>query len=490
MTRKEPDQPRLVPAALAAILSQAAPQSVAAVPLDVQFEPPEVQLQPLCDPRSPDAEIEAAWSDWDGQGFGDRATSLVRRDLRRLATLDADRWDEVILRAMDRLREVDPEYDEMDHVADRIDFLVTTERFRALEAEGLVEQFLDMDIQSSPRALHTAGELLLNGFGIAADEQRAQAFLVQAAYAGNPEALLDLAQMTSDGSTVPGWDVAPELAVTLAFGSLVGDLDARLCDRINRIGSAFRLGEIVAQDLALAERWYTRLSADLGDPNAAWQVAQLHLEAIGLEKDNAGGAGLPRAGGGRGPRLRTDGVGADLRDRPALAPRDIDAARRLYEAAAGAGERDGLVGLAGLVESIEGARAGRISRGGTMRCGGWRKSPMPRPGFSCSWATWFWSKKGLWAGEADAARAVRAGAGVGTRASHGGDAGSRGSDFAMPRRCRSFWHLPRTCKEVVVSVGTAAGMEQFARRLPLPEPGGAPCGSCGLLGPDVCGLGL
>ncbi|WP_185020648.1 tetratricopeptide repeat protein [Histidinibacterium lentulum] len=449
--------PRLAPAALAAILSQGMPLPAAAAPLDVQFEPPDVQLQPLCDPRPPDDEIVAAWSGWDGEGFGDRSTSLVRRDLRRLAALDPERWDTVILGAMERLREADPDYDALDHLADRIDFLVTTERFATLEAEGLVERFLEMEIQSSPRALHMAGELLLNGYGIGADVQRAQAFMVQSAYAGNPEALLDLAQMTSDGSTVPGWDVAPELAVTLAFGALVGDLDARLCDRINRIGSAFRVGEIVAQDLALAERWY-RLSADLGDHNAAWQVARLHMEAIGLERDNTAALTYLEQAAEAGLGFAQAELG-QVYEVGALAPQDIDAARRLYEAAAERGERDGLVRLVGLADSIEEpGPEDRARQEDALR----RLAEMPdAPAWVLAqMGDMILENQGRWAGEAEAAaffrRALEAEPGHPTAVTRLARIG-----FRHARTLQEFLVLTSDLQEVVVSVGTAAGMEQL-----------------------------
>ncbi|MDN3722221.1 hypothetical protein QW131_30975 [Roseibium salinum] len=97
---------------------------------------------------------------------------------------------------------------------------------------------------------------------------------------------------------MPNWQIEPELAVTLAFGSLVGQLDERICDRMSRIAHEFARGGLVARNPQLAARWY-RLAADLGDFNAAWDLAKLHLEADGFEKGQLRSRRISQAGGRR-----------------------------------------------------------------------------------------------------------------------------------------------------------------------------------------------
>ncbi|MFO1202298.1 MAG: hypothetical protein U1E58_06635 [Tabrizicola sp.] len=118
----------------------------------------------------------------------------------------------------------------------------------------------------------------------------------------------------------------------MAFGALVGKLDPLICDRVNRIAREYMSGEIVTRDPALAERWF-RFSADLGDAVSAWKVAEMHLRAEDVDKDNAvllhyltaaSDAGLPYAQVVLA-RLEADG---------ALIPRDLAAADATYASAA------------------------------------------------------------------------------------------------------------------------------------------------------------
>jgi len=321
------------------------------VPLDVPFLPLEVELGQVCLPRPPVHQVVAQWSEWDGQSLGDRPTELVRRDLRILREADTAKWFDVIAAATALLRENDTGYLERDWLMDRIDLALAAGRPELLEQEDLVRRFLASGTEGSPGAQYRASQLLREGIGVPKDERRARELLIASAYGGNSEALLELASLSSDGTKNEGWDIDPNLAVTLAFGGLVGSVDDMICDRINRIASAYRLGEVVKQDVPLAERWY-RLAANLGDFNAAWQVAQLHMRAEGIEKDNgvllahleqAAQGGLPFAQAELG---RVYEVGA-------LAPRDLDRARALYEQAAAAGHYEGLFRLATLLRNLD-----------------------------------------------------------------------------------------------------------------------------------------
>ncbi len=343
------------------LLSTTAPLAAEPVPLEVPFLPLEVDVGEVCLPRPPVHEVLAKWAAWDRQSLDDRPLELIRRDLRILRETDAAEWFEVIEAASALLLESGLGYTERDWLMDRIELALAGGRPELLEQEDLVSRFLSSDLVGSPGAQYFASQLLSDGTGVATDEARARELLISAAYGGQSEALLELAALTSDGTKVEGWDIDPTLAVTLAFGGLVGDVDELICDRINRIASAYRLGEVVAQDIALAERWY-RLASDLGDYNAAWQVAQLHMRAEGIAKDNGvllahleqaaqGGLSFAQAELGR------------VYEVGALAPRDPNRARALYEQAAASGHYEGLLRLASVLRNLpEPTEADRAQR--------------------------------------------------------------------------------------------------------------------------------
>lgn len=344
--------PVAVPVGMACgLLATTAPLAAEPVPLEVPFEPLEVDVGEVCEPRPPLPAVVARWTDWDGRTMPDDRTEMVRRDLRILREADARAWFGTIEAGMARLREIDEGYLERDWLSDRIELALAAGRPEILTEEDLVPRLLEAGLDGAPGAQHFASRLLREGTGIETDEARGRELLIAAAYGGQSEALLELAAATSDGTAVEGWNIDPALAVTLAFGGLVGDVDPLICDRLNRIGSAYRLGEVVAQDIPLAERWY-RLAANLGDFNAAWQVAQLHMRAEGVAKDNdvllahlgqAAAGGLPFAQAELG---RVYEVGA-------LVERDLARARELYEAAAAAGHYEGLLRLESLLSDLD-----------------------------------------------------------------------------------------------------------------------------------------
>ncbi|WP_167767226.1 SEL1-like repeat protein [Jannaschia formosa] len=346
--------------------------------------------------------------------------------------------------------------------------LIAAERFDRINDEDLVERFFAMGLDGLPRAQHFAAELLMAGTGIERDEDAAHRSLVMAAYDGNTEALLDLAEITSDGTEVAGWATAPELTVTLAFGALVGELDARICDRINRIGSAYRLGRVVAQDSELAERWY-RLSAALGDYNAAWQVSQLHMEAEGIVKDNAvllrhleqaAAGGLPFALNEIG---RIHEIGA-------LVPQDLEAARAFYEQAAATGEREGLLRIAMLIDQLDSPEAEDLAR---------RREALRALVALPDAPAWAFvelgdialEEEGRWLGEAAATdlfeKALAQEPGHPVAVSRLVRLGLRHADSVQP-----FLDLVSDLQEIVLSTGNSAGMEQLADAYACRKPDG------------------
>lgn len=327
MSRKVPAMPRRL-ALLALIL---APLPAGAGTVDLSFEPPRLEAAAVCEPRPSDDALTAKWEDADPSNPPETDTALIKRDFRRLLELDAGRWFDVISAVQGHFQAIDPDYSDVNMAIDRIELLISAGRVAELQTERLVERLAAMDLSQTPRAQNLLAGYLMRGIGIPKDEAKGEALLLQAAFGGNADAILALVAREVAGNPVEGWTVPPDLGVTMAFGALVGKLDPLICDRVNRIAREYMGGDIVTRDPALAERWF-RFSADLGDAVSAWKVAEMHLRAEDINKDNAvllhyltaaSDAGLPYAQVVLA-RLEADG---------ALLPRDLSGADATYAAA-------------------------------------------------------------------------------------------------------------------------------------------------------------
>lgn len=327
---------------IAPLLALAAP-AWAAQTVDLVFEPPQVEATDICRARVPDERLFKEWGEWDGTALPDREPEILQRELARLLAMDPARWAETVERAQALMPTVDPRYSAEKATLDRIQLFIATGRTEELRKLRLVEDLRRSDLAASPRMQAALAGYLMEGIGIAPDRDAALDLMVQAAFGGNADALLKLTEMELNGQKVPGWDVEPELAVTMAFGALVGQLDPVICDRAGRIAREYLGGTIVTRNVQMAERWY-RFAADLGDASAAWKVAEMHLRSEDLVKDNdtlvtyltkAAEGELPHAQAalGRAYELGT------------IVPQDLDRARALHEAAAADGDRGGLIRL-------------------------------------------------------------------------------------------------------------------------------------------------
>ena len=307
------------------------PLSVRAEPVDLVFEPPQLDADAVCQPRLADEALVAKWDGIDPAEVTETDTALIKRDFRRLLELDPGRWFELIGTVQASFQTLDPDYSDVNMLIDRIELLLASGRVSELQQERLVERLASMDLTQTPRAQNLLAGYLMRGVGIARDEKKGEELLLQAAFGGNADAILSLVEREVAGNPVEGWTVAPDLGVTMAFGALVGKLDPLICDRVNRIAREYMNGTIVKRDPAMAERWF-RFSADLGDAVSAWKVAEMHLRAEDIPKDNevllhyltaASDAGLPYAQVVLA-RVLADG---------ALVQKDLAAADATYEAA-------------------------------------------------------------------------------------------------------------------------------------------------------------
>jgi TPR repeat protein len=307
------------------------PLTARAETLDLLFEPPVLDTGPVCEQRSSDEALTTKWKDLDLAALPETDTALIKRDFRRLLEMNPQRWFDVISAVQAQFQTLDPDYSDVNLLIDRIELLLAAGRVADLQNERLVNRLAEMDLSQTPRAQYLLAGYYLRGIGTPKDDAKGEALLLAAGFGGNADAILMLVERQLTGDPVEGWTVPPDLGVTMAFGALVGKLDPLICDRVNRIAREYMNGTIVTRNPLLAERWY-RFSADLGDGVSAWKVAEMHLRAEDVAKDNevllhyltaAANAGLPYAQVVLA-RLQADG---------ALMPRDVEAADATYRAA-------------------------------------------------------------------------------------------------------------------------------------------------------------
>lgn len=259
---------------------------VEASPVRVQFSPPNIETVKICKPKRADDRIIAEWSDWNKKRLPKRqSVEAISRDLIRLRDIDAAKYFDVVKAGLELLKKQNSSFSETRYLLDKIKLYMKAGRFEELRNEQLITQLEALGTSSSPRAMDFLADLHFSGMVENGSEDLGYDLKIGAAYGGNANALLFLAQKSNDGEAIKDWDVAPDVAVTLAFGSLLGKLNPTICDRIGRIAREYAGGEIIAQDYALSEKWY-RFAADLGDGYAAWKAAEYHLTAEFIDKDN------------------------------------------------------------------------------------------------------------------------------------------------------------------------------------------------------------
>ncbi|MDX8354908.1 hypothetical protein [Cognatiyoonia sp. IB215182] len=332
-----------------AVMLAAFAQPVAAQQIALEFRPPEIAPEPICTPRASDEDTIAFWSAWNGGALPEISIPLIKRDMNRLQGIDGRKWFETVDTLITRIAEVDPGFAGNNALLARIGAMEAASDFDGIRSQQLVVQLGAEADSLSPRLKNALSRFYREGIGVDRDIARANELLVEAGLAGNADALLNLSKMALDGDAPAGWDVPTDLAVTMAFGALVGELNPTICDRTARIAREFHNGEVVERNVQLAHDWF-RFTADLGDANAAWKVVEYHMEAESFEKDNdvllhylyqAADADLPFAQIELG-RLYETG---------ALVERDLDRTLALYRDAAATGERPGLTRLSLFLET-------------------------------------------------------------------------------------------------------------------------------------------
>ncbi len=379
-----------------------------AEPVEVTFLPPEIPAQDVCVAKKADPDVLVRWQGWDGTSPVEGDPEDVLRDARRLRDLNPsgnfDLVDRMLLAASAMSAPKVP-----DVTIDRVNLYLKAGKVSQLRETGIIDGLEANAGGLAPKALNLLAGLYLDGLVVKKDRDKGLGYLTQAAMGGNADALLRIAGMNTAGQEVPGWDLDPRLAATMAFGALVGKLDPEICDRIGRIAREYSKGSVVKQDHLIAEQWL-RLAADLGDANAAWKVAQLHLESELIEKDNDRLLKYLAMAADRDVAAAKVELGK-LYEAGALLSEDKAKAEELYEQASRLGSRNGLFRLATMLEE-EQADPDRLSR---YKAALTQLTEMPSP------PGWAYSKladvvlneKGRWAAEAEAQALLEKGVALG-----------------------------------------------------------------------------
>ena len=194
--------------------------------LDLAFMPPVVVPQDLCIPGASADEQDADI----GVGADDLTDELrlrfIQRDIRSLQAEDARRWFDFILTLIDWQAELDPAFAETGAILARISLYIDAGRLDELQELGFIDQ-LRQSARPLPNAARMAlAQYYLNGVGVAQDVDYASNLIREAAYGGNPDALFSIARSMLHGDQINGWDAPLDMTVTLAFGGMLGQMNA------------------------------------------------------------------------------------------------------------------------------------------------------------------------------------------------------------------------------------------------------------------------
>lgn len=327
---------------------------VRAGPVAIEFLPPKVEVKPICIQRAPDGEVIDRWLSWDRKSLPKMAPWLVQREAQRLRDIDPELYFPVIARMIELLPGLDHNMKPQDLEAEKITLYLRAGKIDELKDTGTIEAFVANAETSTPKDLDLAAELILNGVTDQKDTTKALSYLVNAAYGGNPNALLQLAKRNLDGQSIEGWTVDPSLAITMAFGAMVGKLDSGICDRVARIAREYEKGEVVQQNRTISEEWL-RFAADLGDGNAAWKVARYHMESSDIRKDNAVLMRYLKFAADHGVVAAQSELG-HVYEIGAIIPKDLEKSEYYYRQAVASGHRSSLIRLANLYSDAPDAR--------------------------------------------------------------------------------------------------------------------------------------
>ena len=254
--------------------------------LDLVFWPPRIEPQNIC---SPGQSAEKPDDLTAGEGIerlkDAQRLQFLRRDIRRLRQGDPDQWFDFIITLIDWRARLSENYSPLAAQLDIIQLYIEASRLEALQAAGLVAEIRTQSDGLTSQQKLILAQYYLNGIGVTPDVDYARSLILDAAFAGNAEAFLGLARMELNGNPMPGWDAPLDITVTLAFGGLLGQMNATVCRRARRLANEYQSGDIVSANDEVAYAWY-KFAADLGGGESAWRIVEFHLNADAARKDN------------------------------------------------------------------------------------------------------------------------------------------------------------------------------------------------------------
>lgn len=324
------------------------PQMANAEPIDIDFKPPEIATEHRCFSQKSDVDILKFWTNWDGEKLPRVEANLIQYDMRRLRDKEPVRYFDTITRIIELMPSVSSSYSQTKVDQDLVRLYVAAGREHELKGTGRVEGLLASAETASPGLQNYLADILLAGELAFEDIEWAQQLKVRAAYGGNADALLYLADVYLKGGTVENWNVEPKIAATMAFGSLVGRLNGGFCDRVGRIAREFSKGVVVKQNHETSEAWY-KLIADMGDINAAWKIAEYHLQGQEIEKNNETLLKYIKIAAD-GKLTQAQLAYGRILEAGSIIDQDLMAARTYYQAVADTGNRAGNIRIVRLIE--------------------------------------------------------------------------------------------------------------------------------------------
>jgi TPR repeat protein len=261
------------------------PSQALSDPVDVFFEPPVIPVgaEKICATNSSDAALVAEWTAWNRKALPKKSASNISKDVNRLRNVDAAKHKETILRIIELLPKIKKSYGEADMLVDKVKLLVAAGDVAGVRDQGLVSRLLALGT-TDPGQTNTLSDFVLQGLAPGVTAENGLKLKLKAALGGSPEAILDLVERVQAGEKIKGWEIDSKLAVNLAYGTLIGNLDDNVCERIARVARDFDTGKIVAKKPEIAVKWY-RVGADLGDKRAAWKVAQHYIDGEFVKVD-------------------------------------------------------------------------------------------------------------------------------------------------------------------------------------------------------------
>ena len=255
--------------------------------IDISFLPPKVNPQELCTKASdlPPDDLTAATTD-EGALADQMRLRFVLHDIRVLQAEDPDRWFDYIMTLIDWRTRLDSTFNPIDKQLAIIDLYVDAGRLDQLRADKLVETLRQSGAKLDNGQKMALADYYMNGIGVTADVAYANSLIKDAAFGGNPDALLIVARKELDGAPIEGWDAPLDLTMTLALGGMLGQMNPAICDHATRIADKYLSGDLLTRNPDIAFAWY-KFAADLGGAKAAWRIVEFHLDANAAQKDNA-----------------------------------------------------------------------------------------------------------------------------------------------------------------------------------------------------------